>query len=96
MDSSKIDRALVNKIAKEHFGFETKLTDNLIKEALDPTRIAEAKKCLGGTAMAEVKRQLDLLEDQIEKDEKILADRVVQIENAALNLRASVKELEEV
>ncbi|WP_302944327.1 hypothetical protein [Turicimonas muris] len=45
--------------------------------------------------MAEVKRQLDLLEDQIEKDEKILADRVVQIENAALNLRASVKELEE-
>ena len=95
LDSSKIDRALVNEIAEEHFGFETKLTDKLIKEALDPTRIAEAKKCLGGTAMAEVKRQLDLLEDQIEKDEKILADRVVQIENAALNLRASVKELEE-
>ena len=94
LDSSHIDRARVNEAMKEQLGAETKLTDELIKEALDPSRIAEAKKCIGGTSAEEVKRQLDLLEEQIDADEKVLADRLMYLAQAKEELNVAVKKLE--
>jgi argininosuccinate lyase len=81
-DSSRIDRNLVNEIARDSFGFETKLTDRLVREALDPARITEAKTCIGGTSELEVSRQLGLLEAQIQKDEAELVDRMRQVDSA--------------
>ncbi len=63
-----INAAAINEVAVKEFGFETKLTDALINEALDPKRIAEAKKCIGGTARAEVERQIKALEEQLSVD----------------------------
>ena len=94
LDSSKINREIVYEVAKKHFGFETKLTDELVKEALDPSRIAEAKKCIGGTSATEVARQLDLLEKQIDADEKELAARLVRLEEANAKLKAAAQALE--
>ena len=94
LDSSHIDRIRVNEAMKEQLGAETKLTDELIKEALDPSRIAEAKKCIGGTSAEEVKRQLDLLEEQIDADEKVLADRLMYLAQAKEELNVAVKKLE--
>ena len=94
LDSSHIDRTRVNEAMKEQLGAETKLTDELIKEALDPSRIAEAKKCIGGTSAEEVKRQLDLLEEQIDADEKVLADRLMYLAQAKEELNVAVKKLE--
>lgn len=94
VDSSHIDRDRVNEAMKEQLGVETKLTDELVKEALDPSRIAESKKCIGGTSADEVKRQLDILEAQIDADEKVLADRLLQLAQAKEELSAAVKQLE--
>ena len=94
VDSSHINRERVNEAMKEQLGVETKLTDERVKEALDPARIAESKKCIGGTSADEVKRQLDLLEEQIDADEKLLADRLMQLAQAKEELSAAVKQLE--
>lgn len=89
---ANIDRAAVNEAAKALYGFETKLSDELIREALDPKRVAFEKTCIGGTAPSEVSRQLDLIEAQIETDEKVLADRQAQLKTADALLAKSVAE----
>ena len=95
LDSSHINRELVNETAQEFFNFETKLSDELIKEALDPSRIAEAKKCIGGTSAEEVARQLDLLEKQIDADDEVLATRLEQLAKAKKSLEEAAATVEQ-
>lgn len=90
--AADIDRAAVQKAAKDLYGFETKLTDELIREALDPKRVAYEKTCLGGTAPEEVARQLDLVEAQIKADENELAQRKAKLAQADALLAQKVKE----
>ena len=63
-----INRAAINEVMQKEFNIETSLTEELIQEALDPMRIAQAKKCIGGTAKEEVTRQLDELQKQLDLD----------------------------
>lgn len=93
LSSAAIDRVAVNEVSTKLFGFETKLTDALIHEALDPARIAEAKKIIGGTARSEVSRQLDLIEQRIQADEAELASRKAQLEKADAKLNQTEAEL---
>ena len=88
LTSAEINRAAINEVSVKEFGFETKLTDELIYEALDPVRITEAKKTLGGTAKAEVARQLDALEEQLLKDKATCRERVTHLNNAKAELDA--------
>lgn len=92
LTAADIDRAAVNKVCEELYGFKTSLTDELIREALDPKRVAYEKTCLGGTAPAEVTRQLDLVEKQIQADEAELAARASQLEEARRLLDEKVRE----
>ena len=89
--SADIDRAAVNAACKSLFGFETKLTDALIAEALDPKRVVSEKKIIGGTEANEVTRQLDLIEKGIEADEAVLAERKAQLADAGKRLADAVK-----
>ena len=72
--SADIDRAAVNAACKSLFGFETKLTDALISEALDPKRVVSEKKVIGGTHPDEVTRQLDAIERQSRLTKPFLAN----------------------
>lgn len=91
-------KKLANEITKEDIapiyklllGGETSLTDDLIQEALDPTRNAQAKKTIGGSNEAEVNRQLDRLQANLNKDAAVLDSRVTQVEEAKKNLEATV------
>lgn len=87
-----IDRNAVEKATKELFGFDTKLTDELIREALDPRRVAYEKTCIGGTAPDEVSRQLDLVEAQIKADKDELKVRQAQLDSADALLAEKVQE----
>ena len=82
-----INRAAVNAVSTKLFGFETKLTDELIRQALDPARIAEAKNITGGTARDEVSRQLDAIEQGIRADEALLAERMEKVNAGAALLK---------
>ena len=83
---AEIDRDAINEVSVKEFGIETKLTDELIREALDPVRIAEAKKTLGGTEKNEVARQLNVLEEQLAKDKAVLDARTAQLAGAKAEL----------
>ena len=92
LTATDIDRNAVEKATKELFGFDTKLTDELIREALDPRRVAYEKTCIGGTAPGEVSRQLDLVEAQIKADEDELKVRQAQLDSADALLAEKVQE----
>ena len=81
-----INKAAINEVLRKEFNMETKLTEELIQEALDPKRIAEAKKCLGGTAKAEVTRQLDALEAQLTADVELTRSRAAALAAAKATL----------
>ena len=56
--ADEIGTDVVNPIFMRLFGRTTSMTDEEVRAALDPTKIAYAKKCIGGTAPEEVTRQL--------------------------------------
>lgn len=89
LTSADIDRAAINEVSQQLFGFDTKLTDELVAEALDPRRVVAEKTTIGGTAPAEVTRQLDLIEEQIRNDEAALSGREAQIASAADELKSA-------
>ena len=86
------DRAAVNAATQSLFGFETKLSDAMIAEALDPKRVVMEKKVIGGTHPTEVTRQLDLIEEGIKADEAVLKERRRQLEVASALLEKAVNE----
>lgn len=90
-----IDREAVNAACRELFNFDTKLSDELIDEALDPKRVVYEKKTLGGTHPDEVSRQLDRIEEAIECDEATLAARRAQVDEGKRLLAAAVAEIVE-
>lgn len=93
LTSADINREAVQKVAKNLYGLDTNLTDELIREALDPKRIAFEKKCIGGTAPDEVKRQLDIISAQIKADEDELEARQKQLDDANAELNQQVRQV---
>ncbi|MDY3114784.1 MAG: argininosuccinate lyase [Sutterella sp.] len=93
LTSAEIDRDIVNRACQSLFGFETTLTEALVQEALDPRRVVEDKRTLGGTHPEEVARQLALIESQIKSDEAILHARSLQLQKANQLLAEAVAEL---
>ena len=80
--ASEIDVTVIAPIAKEFFGIETKVTDEQIQLGLDPVKNANSKDSIGGSAPAEVLRQLDKLNTILRKNEEIVVARKNQLENA--------------
>lgn len=82
----------LNMFCQKLFNFTSKLTAEDLKAALDPVKNAQSKTCWGGTAEAEVSRQLDVIEAQIEKDEAERKARLAQIDQAKVDLEKSVED----
>lgn len=82
----------LNMFCQKLFNFTSKLTAEDLKAALDPVKNAQSKTCWGGTAEAEVSRQLDVIEAQIEKDEAERKARLAQIDQAKVDLEKAVED----
>lgn len=82
----------LNMFCQKLFKFTSKLTAEDLKAALDPVKNAQSKTCWGGTAEAEVSRQLDVIEAQIEKDEAERKARLAQIDQAKVDLEKAVED----
>lgn len=70
----------------ELHGFTSRMTEEEVKEALDPLLAVQSKHCRGGTAKEEVQRQLDLLEKTLETDEKQLLWKINQVQASKVKL----------
>ena len=82
----------LNMFCQKLFNFTSKLTADDLKAALDPVKNAQSKTCWGGTAEAEVTRQLDVIEAQLEKDEAERKVRLAQIDQAKAELEKAVED----
>lgn len=82
----------LNMFCQKLFNFTSKLTADDLKAALDPVKNAQSKTCWGGTAEAEVTRQLDVIEAQLEKDEAERKVRLAQIDQAKADLEKTVED----
>mgnify|MGYP000861437408 CR=1 FL=1 len=93
LTSEDINAAAIDEVSQRDFGFATKLTDELVREALDPCRVVADKKAQGGTAPEEVNRQLDLIEKAIESDAAQLAARQKLVSEAGEKLTQAVEKI---
>lgn len=88
--ANEIGTDVVNPIFMKLFGRKTSMTDEEIRSALDPVQIANAKKCIGGTAPEEVTRQLDSRQAALDRDIAELKQRKETVDLAKQRLEEEV------
>lgn len=91
--ANEITAVEVNLVFEKLFQKKTGMTDEQILVALDPVRSAMSKTIRGGTAPAEVARQLDLHKTLLAKDKEILEARVCKVTTAKEQLERDVEEI---
>lgn len=91
--ADEIGTDVVNPIFMRLFGRKTSMTDDEVRAALDPTKIAYAKKCIGGTAPEEVTRQLKSRQAVLDSDNAELAARESAVAEAKAELEAEVSKM---
>ncbi len=88
--ADEIGTDVVNPIFMKLFGRTTSMTDEEVRAALDPIKIAYAKKCIGGTAPEEVSRQLAQRQSDLDRDEIELQQREAAVNKAKAELEKAV------
>lgn len=88
--ADEIGTDVVNPIFMKLFGRTTSMTDEEVRAALDPIKIAYAKKCIGGTAPEEVSRQLAQRQSDLDRDEAELQQREATVNKAKAELEKAV------
>lgn len=83
---------VVNPIFQRLFNRTTTMTDEEVRAALDPVKIAYAKKCIGGTAPEEVERQLANRQAALDRDNAELEERKAKVAQAKAKLEKAVEE----
>lgn len=92
-NADEIGKEVVNSIFERLFGRVSTLTDDEIKAALDPQKIAGAKTILGGTAPKEVMRQLKHQQIALDKDNAELQLRETTVAKAKKELENEVAKM---
>jgi len=90
-----VDSAFVDEAAKEYLGEPLHLSKAAIHEALDPLRAVKARTLFGGTAPAEVQRQIDQRNDHLRRDREIMAAKRQKLTDAAALLEQTIDSIVE-
>jgi argininosuccinate lyase len=85
-----IDSQFLDQAAREYMGRPIMLDDQRIREVLDPLRAVKTRTLTGGTAPAEVQRQIDACFARLRKDTEVLAGKKRRLADAALRLERAV------
>jgi argininosuccinate lyase len=85
-----VDSQFLDQAAREYIGRPIMLGDQHIREVLDPLRAVKARTLTGGTAPAEVQRQIDACFARLRKDTEVLDDKERRLAEAALRLERAV------
>lgn len=92
LKANETGREIIAPIFKDVVGRETVLTDEQIQEGLDPVKNAYSKTVCGGTAPAEVERQLTRRLERINEDEQQLLAREALVAEAKKELETAVND----
>lgn len=92
-DVTQIDATVVNRIGTKVTGKEFHLTEEMIRDALDPFRFVALRDRMGGPAPAEMQRQLQERENELAGDAAWVDEKWDSIKQSEELLRARVDEL---
>ena len=84
---------MVDKAAKEFGGQLLSLSEEVLREALDPASIVKSKKAIGGTAPERVEEDIISSRKRIEGDEKVVATLETKLATAEKKLEAAIDEI---
>jgi argininosuccinate lyase len=85
-----IDSSFLDLAAREYIGEPLALGDDEIRRVLDPLRAVKARTLVGGTAPAEVQRQIDHCYGLLRQDAAALAEKRKKLDEAAVKLEAAI------
>jgi argininosuccinate lyase len=85
-----IDNEFLDQAAREYMGKPIDLGNQRIREVLDPLRAVKARTLLGGTAPAEVTRQIENCFARLRKDTKALTHKKQKLADAAARLERAI------
>jgi len=85
-----VDTAFVDQAAREYIGEPVNLSNDTIRESLNPLRAVKARTLIGGTAPSEVKRQIDRCYERLREDGETLAGKRKRLTDAAMKLEQSI------
>jgi argininosuccinate lyase len=88
--ASDIDSSFLDLAAREYIGEPLKLGDDDIRRVLDPLRAVTARTLFGGTAPAEVERQIHHCYDCLRRDTEALAHKREKLHAAATKLEDAI------
>src|SRR5262245_27102529 len=88
--ASDIDSSFLDLAAREYIGEPLKLGDDEIRRVLDPLRAVTARTLFGGTAPAEVERQIHHCYDCLRRDTEALAHKREKLHAAATKLEDAI------
>lgn len=88
--ASTIDSSLLDLAAREYIGEPLNLGDDEIRRVLDPLRAVKARTLIGGTAPAEVQRQIQHCSDLHRRDTEALAHKRKKLDEAATKLDGAI------
>ena len=90
---SDVDSAFVDLAAREYMGQPINLGDENIRQMLDPLRAVKARTLVGGTAPAEVQRQIHQGLAAVRRDERALSQMRRNLDEAAAKLESAIDAL---
>jgi argininosuccinate lyase len=85
-----VESAFVDQAAREYIGEPINLSNQTIRAALDPLRAVKARTLFGGTAPAEVKRQIDQCYERLRQDGATLTEKRKRLHDAAATLEKAI------
>jgi argininosuccinate lyase len=85
-----IDNEFLDQAACEYMGKPIGLGNQRIREVLDPLRAVKARTLIGGTAPAEVKRQIENCFARLRKDTETLTRKKQKLADAAARLERAI------
>ena len=88
---TEIETDLLNRVSEKVLGNPLNLTDETVREALNPVRFIEMRTTIGGPAPSEVNRQLECRFQRLLEDEKWASYRWTQLEKSRAHLLESVE-----
>lgn len=90
---SKLTGAMLDEASRETTGIELRMSDDMVRDALDPRRFVETRVTEGSVAPAQVARLLDHAEFDLAQDRRWMKSTRTRLEAANERLARAVEQL---
>lgn len=88
-----VDSQFVDQAAREYIGEPLSISEQALREVLDPLRAVKARTLFGGTAPDEVRRQIHQASKTLDRDRALLTGKQAKLTAASAALESTIDRL---